>query len=107
MKPPTMSKIERPRVRRNVFMATQRSGSDNIRTLVLIATAWRRILRILHVALVGRGDTLHDVAVAVVAGDADARAGKLLLDVHVRGEVVCLSLKNVEWINTINLRIVE
>ena len=38
------------------------------------------------VVLVGRGNLLHDLAVAVVAGDVDAGLGELLLDVGVRHE---------------------
>ena len=51
-------------------------------TLVLGLTT----LRILHVALVARGHALHQLTVAVVAGDVDARALQLILDVHVGHE---------------------
>ena len=39
-----------------------------------------------YVAVVAGGDGLHDVAVAVVAGDVDGGVLQLLLDVGVRGE---------------------
>ena len=41
---------------------------------------------VFHVSVVGRDDALHDVAVAVVAGDVDSRLGQCLPDFGVRRE---------------------
>ena len=61
-------------------------------------------VRSVHGAGVGRGDTLDEVAVAVVAGDADGSLGEFLLDVAVgredyaaRGDEVCTHLVDVGY----------
>ena len=46
----------------------------------------RRILVVFDGTVIAGGDTLHDVSVAVVAGDVDARVLELLLDVGVGSE---------------------
>ncbi len=44
------------------------------------------VLVVLHSAGIVAGHLLHEVAILVVASDVDARALKLVLDVHVRRE---------------------
>ena len=44
------------------------------------------VLRSFHRTVVGRGDTLHDVAFTVVAGDLDSRVVQLILQLLSRSE---------------------
>ena len=61
------------------------TGSSGI-TLVLVRVLLVAALGVLHILGIVGSDVLYHFAVAVYAGDADTRLGKLLLDLHIRAE---------------------